>query len=83
VLAALESVDAVVIFPQKRADRFLAAVRPDVYAKGGDYRPETLDATERAVLAAAGSRVRLLPLVPGISTTKLIKRLSRSAARPD
>ena len=43
VLAALACVDAVVVFPEKRAHRFLATVRPDIYVKGGDYRPETLD----------------------------------------
>ena len=49
VLAALECVDAVVIFPERRAYRFLATIQPDVYVKGGDYRPETLDPRERAV----------------------------------
>src|SRR5580658_7195988 len=36
VLAALESVDAVVVFPELDARAFLEAVRPDIYAKGGD-----------------------------------------------
>ena len=53
--AALECVDAVVIFPEKRAHRFLATVRPDIYVKGGDYRPETLDSRERAVLMVVGA----------------------------
>jgi len=78
VLAALECVDAVVIFPQTRAARFLAAVRPDVYVKGGDYRPETLDPTERAALTAAGTRIAILPFVPGFSTTKLIEKIRQA-----
>jgi rfaE bifunctional protein nucleotidyltransferase chain/domain len=78
VLAALECVDAVVIFPQKRATRFLAAVRPDVYVKGGDYRPDTLDAEERAVLCAAATKVRILQFVRGFSTTSLIEKIRRS-----
>src|SRR5271154_1536384 len=49
VIAALACVDAVVIFPERRAHRFLGTVQPDIYVKGGDYRPETLDARERAV----------------------------------
>ena len=73
VLAALACVDAVVIFPQVRAHRFLAAVRPDIYVKGGDYRPETFDPRERAVLTAIGSKIRILPFVKGFSTTGLIK----------
>ena len=78
VLAALACVDAVVIFPQKRAHRFLSVVQPDIYVKGGDYRPDTLDARERAVLTAVGSKIRILPFVRGFSTTDLIKKI-RSA----
>ena len=78
VLAALRCVDAVVIFPQKRANRFLAAAQPDIYVKGGDYRPETLDATERTVLTAAGSQIRILPFVPGFSTTGLIQKIRQT-----
>lgn len=77
VLAALACVDAVVIFPQKRAHRFLAAVRPDIYVKGGDYRPESLDARERAVLTAIGTKVRILPFVRGFSTTTLIEKIHK------
>jgi rfaE bifunctional protein nucleotidyltransferase chain/domain len=77
VLAALECVDAVVIFPEKRAIRFLATVRPNVYVKGGDYRPDTLDAEERTVLTTAGSKVRILPFVRGFSTTSLIEKMRR------
>jgi rfaE bifunctional protein nucleotidyltransferase chain/domain len=76
VLAALACVDAVVIFSQKRADRFLRAVRPDIYVKGGDYRPETLDSRERGVLTALGTRVRIIPFVKGCSTTGLIRRIA-------
>jgi len=82
VLAALACVDAVVIFHQKRADRFLAAIRPDIYVKGGDYRPDTLDRGEQAVLAEAGSEVKILPFVRGLSTTGLIQKIQRSLASP-
>jgi D-glycero-beta-D-manno-heptose 1-phosphate adenylyltransferase len=75
VLAALTCVDAVVIFPQKRAHRLLATVQPDIYVKGGDYRPETLDPRERAVLTAIGSKIRILPFVKGFSTTRLIAKI--------
>ncbi len=77
VLAALRCVDAVVIFPQKRADKFLAAIKPHVYVKGGDYRPETLDPAERALLDALGARIKILPFVRGRSTTGLIKKLQQ------
>ena len=77
VLAALACVDAVVVFPQVRAHRFLAAVRPDVYVKGGDYRPETLFGRERAVLTAVGSKIRILPFVKGFSTSRLIEKVRK------
>jgi rfaE bifunctional protein nucleotidyltransferase chain/domain len=77
VLAALTCVDAVVIFPERRAHRFLGTVQPDIYVKGGDYRPETLDARERAVLTAIGSKVRILPFVKGFSTTRLVAKIRK------
>ena len=78
VLAALACIDAVVIFPQVRAHRFLSAVRPDIYVKGGDYRPETFDPRERAVLTAIGSKIRILPFVKGFSTTSLVKKIRKA-----
>ena len=75
VLSALGCVDYVVIFDGKRATEVLTSVRPHVYAKGGDYTPESLDPGERAALHAAGSDVRILPLVPGRSTTSVLQRL--------
>ena len=72
VLAALECVDYVTIFPSIRVTQLAESVRPQVYAKGGDYTIESLDQEERAVLEAAGSRICILPLVPGKSTTAII-----------
>lgn len=76
VLAALACVDAVVIFREKRVHRFLAAVRPDTYVKGGDYRPETLDPMEKAALGKA--RIQILPFEPGFSTTALVAKIRRT-----
>jgi rfaE bifunctional protein nucleotidyltransferase chain/domain len=73
VLAALECVDFVTIFPQVRATEVIREVRPHIYAKGGDYTPESLDRDEIAALEAAGATVHILPLVPGKSTTNLIE----------
>jgi rfaE bifunctional protein nucleotidyltransferase chain/domain len=77
VIAALACVDAVVIFQAKRANKFFQAVRPDIYVKGGDYRPETLDAGERAVLESVGTKIRILPFVRGFSTTDLIEKIRK------
>ena len=75
VLAALGCVDYVVIFDGKRATDVLRTVRPHIYAKGGDYTPDSLDPEERAALAEAGSGIKILPLVPGRSTTSVVERL--------
>jgi len=77
VLAALASVDGVCIFPEKTATRFLAAARPDVYVKGGDYTLETLNQEERQTVEGAGGKIVIIPFVPGKSTTALLKKLSK------
>src|SRR5438270_8732717 len=43
MIAALECVDLVVIFPEMRATKFLELAAPDIYVKGGDYNPESLN----------------------------------------
>jgi rfaE bifunctional protein nucleotidyltransferase chain/domain len=77
VLAALESVAAVCIFPDKTATRFLAAAQPDIYVKGGDYTLETLNAEERKTVQAAGGQIVIIPFVPGKSTTATLKKIAR------
>jgi D-glycero-beta-D-manno-heptose 1-phosphate adenylyltransferase len=79
VVAALECVDHVVIFPEVRASAFLKAARPAVYVKGGDYQTDTLDPEERAVLEETGAEIRILPFESGYSTSRLIERLQESS----
>jgi rfaE bifunctional protein nucleotidyltransferase chain/domain len=74
VLAALECVDFVTIFQPVRVTELIGAIRPQIYAKGGDYTFESLNPDERAALHAAGSEVSILPLVPGKSTTAIIEK---------
>ncbi len=74
VLAALECVDFVTIFPALRVTRVIEAVRPAIYVKGGDYTPESLDPGEVGALKAVGAEIKTLPLVAGKSTSSLIKR---------
>jgi D-glycero-beta-D-manno-heptose 1-phosphate adenylyltransferase len=78
ILAALECVDFVVIFPETRATRFLEMVAPQIYVKGGDYASGTLDAEEQSVLKKAGTEIRLIPFEAGYSTSDIIKQLKRS-----
>jgi rfaE bifunctional protein nucleotidyltransferase chain/domain len=73
LLAALEMVDHVVIFHEKRATRLVQELRPDVYAKGGDYTIETLNPEELAALQEVNARIEILPHMTGKSTTQLIE----------
>jgi rfaE bifunctional protein nucleotidyltransferase chain/domain len=75
ILAALECVDVVTIFPDTRATNFLAAVRPAVYVKGGDYTSNTLDQHERAILSEVGTAIHLVRFEEGYSTTRLIEQI--------
>jgi glycerol-3-phosphate cytidylyltransferase len=75
VLAGLDCVDLVTIFPETRATRFIAAMKPAVYVKGGDYNSDTLNEEERAVLKGIGAEIRLIPFEPGYSTSRLIERI--------
>ena len=77
VLAALASVDGVCIFAEIAATKFLAAARPDIYVKGGDYTLETLDQDERCAVEQAGGKIVIIPFVPGKSTTALLEKISR------
>ena len=85
ILLALRSVDAVVIFDDPRVTKLIETIRPHVYAKGGDYTVDSLNPEERAALESVKAEVKILPLVPGRSTTRTLNRLQgkeEAAARP-
>jgi D-glycero-beta-D-manno-heptose 1-phosphate adenylyltransferase len=73
VVAALNAVDYVIVFDEPTPARALEQLRPDVHTKGADYEGRELP--ERKVVEAYGGSVELLPLVPGVSTTELARRL--------
>jgi D-glycero-beta-D-manno-heptose 1-phosphate adenylyltransferase len=75
LIAALESVDHVVIFPEVRATALLEKVRPAIYVKGGDYTAATLDRDERSALERAGTEIRILPFESGYSTSGLVEKM--------
>ena len=74
VLSALACVDYVTIFQSERVTDLVQTIRPQVYAKGGDYTVDSLDGGERAALEGVGAEIKILPLVPGKSTTNIIKK---------
>ena len=75
LVAALESVDLVAIFPELRATQFIESAAPDVYVKGGDYSSETLNPEERAALQKIGSKIEIVPFEKGYSTSGLLEKL--------
>ena len=77
VLAALESVSGVCIFPEKAATYFLARAKPDIYVKGGDYTLDTLNKDEHRAVEQAGGKIKIIPFVPGKSTTALLEKISK------
>jgi D-beta-D-heptose 7-phosphate kinase / D-beta-D-heptose 1-phosphate adenosyltransferase len=72
VLAALEAVDLVVVFAQDTPLELIERVEPRVLIKGGDYRRE--DVVGHELVEAAGGETILIDLVPGHSTTALVRR---------
>ncbi len=80
VLAGLSCVDFVTIFQDSRVTEVISKVKPHVYAKGGDYTVETLDSDERKALEFAGAEIKILPLVPGKSTSGMLERIGSSAS---
>lgn len=73
VLAALEAVDAVVVFDEDTPRELVLRLEPDVIVKGGDYSPDTV--VGAAEVRARGGEVVIIPLTPGQSTTSIIERL--------
>lgn len=79
VLAALESVDFVILFPEETPDRLIRAVRPQVLVKGSDWGRSRI--VGRETVEAAGGEVRVLPLRRGVSTTRIIHRILKRFGR--
>ena len=70
ILAALECVDYVMIFPELNPIQFLKELRPDIHVKGGDYNLDQV--IERETVESLGGELRLLTGAPGKSTSNLI-----------
>ena len=78
ILAALESVDAVVIFDELTPREVISRLLPDVLVKGGDWPGDQIVGREE--VEAAGGRVLSIPLAPGYSTTNIVQRIRNSGA---
>jgi len=88
ILAALACVDYVTVFPEATASATVELLRPTIYVKGGDYaevqggEPDLERLPEASSVLAYGGTVRLIPYLPGHSTTELIATIKRLPERP-
>jgi len=73
ILAALESVDAVVIFDEPTPRETIAALLPDVLVKGGDWASDAIVGREE--VEAAGGKVISIPVVAGHSTSAILEKI--------
>jgi rfaE bifunctional protein nucleotidyltransferase chain/domain/rfaE bifunctional protein kinase chain/domain len=73
LLAALRSVDAVAVFDEDTPEAIIERLRPDIWAKGGDYRAD--DLPETALVRSWGGETVILPYIAGRSTTQLIREV--------
>ena len=77
VLAALEAVDAVVVFNDDTPQGLIETLSPDLLVKGGDYT--RADIVGADWVEAHGGHVAIIPLLPGYSTTALVEQLRVSS----
>jgi rfaE bifunctional protein nucleotidyltransferase chain/domain len=73
ILASLECVDAVLIFPEPTPQKVIAALLPEILVKGGDWPDDQI--VGRAEVEAAGGRVERVDVVPGYSTTDILQKI--------
>ena len=73
VLASLQCVDKVVFFDEETPIKLIKTIKPDVLVKGGDYKINKIVGYEEVV--KSGGKVMTIPLVKGISTTKIIQKM--------
>jgi bifunctional ADP-heptose synthase (sugar kinase/adenylyltransferase) len=79
IVAALACVDAVTVFDEDSPASLMAALRPDVHAKGTDYTADAVP--ERSVVAAYGGRTAIVGDPKAHATTDLVERIRRAPRR--
>jgi D-beta-D-heptose 7-phosphate kinase/D-beta-D-heptose 1-phosphate adenosyltransferase len=77
ILAALECVDAVVVFDELTPRETISRLLPDVLVKGGDWASDQIVGREE--VEAAGGCVVSIPVVPGYSTSAILQKIRQGA----
>ena len=73
ILSSLSCVDKIVSFADETPLKLIKAIKPDVLVKGGDYKVK--DVVGHKDVGSWGGEVKIIPLVPGLSTTNIIKKM--------
>lgn len=73
LIAAMEMVDYVVLFDEPDPYNLIEAIRPQVLAKGGDWKPEDIIGSD--IVQSNGGRIAVIPYLKGFSTTDIIERI--------
>lgn len=79
VLSALECIGLVTIFDDESPLEVIKQLKPDIYAKGGDYTIDTIVQPERKAVESYGGKIAILPAVEGRSTTSIISRIAKDS----
>ncbi len=74
VLAALESIDAVISFEEDTPIKLIEKVLPDFLVKGGDWKPDQIVGSD--IVLQNGGEVLSLPFIEGHSTTSLVEKIA-------
>ncbi|HME59640.1 MAG TPA: D-glycero-beta-D-manno-heptose 1-phosphate adenylyltransferase, partial [Candidatus Binatia bacterium] len=75
LIAAMEMVDYVVLFDEPDPYQLIAAIKPNVLAKGGDWSADKIVGAD--IVEQNGGRVAVIPYLKGFSTTEIIERIRK------
>ena len=73
ILAALQFVDAVVLFDEDTPYNLIKTVQPDILVKGSDYKPEDIVGAD--IVLAKGGEIKTIDFLDGYSTSRIIDRI--------
>lgn len=76
IIAALEFVDAVVLFEEDTPYNLIAKIQPNILVKGADYKPE--DIVGYDIVTAKGGSIKTIAFLPGYSTTSIEQKIKNS-----
>lgn len=76
LIAAMEMVDYVIVYDEPDPYELIAAIKPNLLAKGGDWSADKIIGAD--IVEREGGRVAVIPYLPGNSTTDIIERIRNS-----